>query len=92
MGINRDELKRMIDHIHEEDTVEVYDFISYLNLKREKETLDHVEIESFSEDKKLLRQIKKSRDERKNGLVLNQEQGLKYLRGKIEEFEREQNL
>ena len=92
MGINRNELKRMIDHIHEEDAIEVYDFISNLNLKRENETLNEIDINSLSEDKELLRQIQKSREERKNGIVYNQEQGLKYLRDKIEVFERGQNL
>ena len=92
MGINRNELKRMIDHINEEDAIEVYDFISDLNLKREKETLNEIDIGSLLEDKELLRQIQTSREERQNGIVYNQGQGLKYLRDKIERFERGQNL
>lgn len=39
MNVNREELKRLIDSVHEEDTAEIYDFIGYLNMKREREPL-----------------------------------------------------
>ncbi|SES41957.1 hypothetical protein SAMN05518872_11144 [Psychrobacillus sp. OK032] len=38
--------------------------------------IEHMHEEDFSEDKELVRQIQKSRDDRKNGLLFNQEQGL----------------
>lgn len=92
MSINREELKRMIDQISEEDIVEVFDFIGYLNMKRDKEVLRQFDVESLSEDKELIRQIQKSREDRKNGRLYDQEQGLAYLRDKVEECEREQNI
>ncbi|MFC4600235.1 hypothetical protein [Cohnella hongkongensis] len=39
MSINREELKRIIDHIPEQDAIEVADFIGCLNAKREREAL-----------------------------------------------------
>lgn len=39
MGMNREELKRLIDHITEQDAAEVLDFIGYLNMKREREAI-----------------------------------------------------
>lgn len=92
MSVNRDDLKRMIDFIHEEDAVEVYDFIGYLNMKREREAIGQMDFELLSEDKELIRQIQKSREDRKNGRIFDEEQGLKYLHSKVEEFEREQNI
>lgn len=79
MSVNREELKRLIDLIHEEDAAEVYDFIAHLNLKREKESNDEIDLDLFSEDSELIRQIKKSREDRENGRIYNQKQGLKYL-------------
>ncbi|RJG21733.1 DUF2281 domain-containing protein [Paenibacillus thiaminolyticus] len=43
MGINREELKRLIDHITEQDAAEVLDFIGYLNMKREREAIRNLE-------------------------------------------------
>lgn len=48
MSANREELKRLIDFIHEEDTSEVYDFIGYLNMKREREAIEHMDVDFFS--------------------------------------------
>lgn len=48
MSVNRDELKRMIDRIPEQDAVEVLDFIGYLNMKRERETLKNLEEASMT--------------------------------------------
>lgn len=92
MGVNREDLKRLIDTINEEDVAEIYDFIGYLNMKRERETIDQLDVELLSEDKGMIRQIRKSRDDRANGRVYDQKQGLNYLRNKITEFESEQNL
>ena len=43
MSVNREELKRMIDKITDQDAVEVHDFIGYLNMKRENDTLKNLE-------------------------------------------------
>ncbi|NMD72228.1 hypothetical protein HHO41_18310 [Bacillus sp. DNRA2] len=92
MSVNREELKRLIDNIHEEDAAEVYDFIGYLNMKREREAIDQMNLELFSEDAEIIRQVQNSRKDRINGRIYDQEQGLKYLQNKIKEFESEQNL
>ncbi|WP_099354384.1 hypothetical protein [Fredinandcohnia onubensis] len=85
MSINREELKRMIDQIPEQDALEVFDFIKYLNKKREKEILNETEIEYLSKDEKLIRQIEKSREDRQNGRVFSKDEGLNYLRERSED-------
>lgn len=90
MNVNREELKKMVDLIHEEDAAEVYDFIGYLNMKRE--TMGQIDPTPFSEDKELIHQVQKSLEDRKNGRIYDQKQGLKYLQSKIKAFESEQNL
>ena len=92
MSVNRDELKRLIDHIPEQDAVEVLDFIGYLNMKREREAAQHLDVEALSEDTELIQQVQKSRDDRQAGRVFDQQAGLVYLQMKIEEFERGQSL
>ena len=85
MSINREELKRMIDQIPEQDALEVYDFIEYLNMKRDKATLNEMEVDYLAKDENLIRQVQKSRDDRKNGHIYSKEQGLEYLRKRFEE-------
>jgi hypothetical protein len=48
LSVNRDELKRIIDTIPEQDAVEVLDFIGYLNLRRERESLKNLEEASIT--------------------------------------------
>ncbi|NHN29656.1 DUF2281 domain-containing protein [Paenibacillus agricola] len=48
MSVNREELKRMIDYIAAQDALEVLDFIGYLNMKRERETLKNLEQASMT--------------------------------------------
>lgn len=38
----------MIDHIEEDDVIQVYNFIGYLNMKREKETIEQLNINDLS--------------------------------------------
>lgn len=83
MSINREELKRMIDRIPEQEAVEVLDFIGYLDMKREREALHQLDIEALSEDKELISQIQKSRKDRENGHIYSQEMGLEYLRSSL---------
>jgi len=85
MSINREELKRLIDFIHEEDVTELYDFIGYLNMKRERETFDYTDVDFLSKDKELIQQIQKSREDRENDRIYDKEQGLKYLQDKFED-------
>ncbi len=92
MSVNREELKRMIDQIPEQDVLEVFDFIGYLNMKRERNDLQQLDAESLSEDADLIRQIERSREDRANGRVFGQAEGLEYLRSKVKELENEQNL
>lgn len=92
MSVNREGLKRLIDFIHEEDMTDVYDYINYLNSKREKKAIHHTDLEHLSKDRELIKQVQKSREDRKNERIYDQEQGLKYLQHKIREFESEQNL
>jgi aspartate carbamoyltransferase regulatory subunit len=43
VSVNREELKRIIDHIPEQDAIKVADFIGYLNARREREALNNLE-------------------------------------------------
>ncbi|WP_440896482.1 hypothetical protein ACS127_00300 [Amphibacillus sp. Q70] len=52
---------------NEEDTAEVYDFISYLNMKRKREAIKQMDLAPFSKDKRLIHQIQKSQGNRVNG-------------------------
>lgn len=92
MNVKREELKWLIDFIHEEGVAQVYDFIGYLNVKREREATNQTNLEHLSKDKELIRQVQKSREDRDNRLIYDQEQGLEYLQHKIREFESVQNL
>ena len=85
LSINREELKRMIDKISEQDALEVYDFIEYLNMKREKAVLNEMDADYLAKDETLIRQVQKSQDDRRNGHIYNKEQGLEYLRKRFEE-------
>ncbi|WP_301628179.1 DUF2281 domain-containing protein [Paenibacillus apis] len=41
--MNREDLKELIDGIHDQDAEEVYDFIKYLQMKREQKELKEPE-------------------------------------------------
>ncbi|KIL40257.1 hypothetical protein SD70_15010 [Gordoniibacillus kamchatkensis] len=92
MSVNREELKRLIDHIPEQDAAQVLDFIGYLNMKREREAAQQLDIEALSEDADLIRQVQRSREDRLAGRVYGEQEGLDYLRVKVKEFERGQSL
>jgi hypothetical protein len=85
LSVNREELKRMIDKIPELDALEVYDFIEFLNRKREKESSQQLDIDDLVNDENLIRQIENSRVDRNNGRFYTKEQGLEYLRKRFEE-------
>ncbi|MDQ0167273.1 DUF2281 domain-containing protein [Bacillus horti] len=48
MSVDREKLKRMIDYISEQEAIEVLDFIGYLNMKRERESLKNLEHASIT--------------------------------------------
>ncbi|AKG37520.1 hypothetical protein VK70_00345 [Paenibacillus durus ATCC 35681] len=79
MGINREELKRLIDQIPEQDALQVYDFIGYFNMKREKDNTPSLDISSLSKDPDLIRQVLHSREDCEQGRVYGREAGLEYL-------------
>lgn len=89
MSVNREELKRLIDLIDEEAATEVYDFIDYLNMKREKEAVGKMDMKGLAQDLELIRQIEESRKDRANGRVYGREQGLNYLRANTRATENE---
>lgn len=91
MSVNREELKRMIDQIPEQDALEVYDFIGYLMMKRERSE-QQMDVSLLADDEDLIRQVQASREDRKSGRVFGKEAGLDYLRARVKEFEHEQNL
>ncbi|MEX2461220.1 MAG: hypothetical protein WD469_07955 [Paenibacillaceae bacterium] len=92
MSVDREELKQMIDQIPEQDALEVYDFIGYLNMKRERNDLQKLDVASLAEDADLIRQVGQSREDREHGRIYGKEAGLDYLRSKVKEFEHEQNV
>ena len=92
MSVNREEIKRLIDQIPDQDAAEVLDFIGYLSQKRERLIAEEFDIKEISLDENLIRQIEQSRMDRKAGRIYEQDKGLEYLRFKLEEFERGQNL
>ncbi|SEN67370.1 hypothetical protein SAMN05192533_11736 [Mesobacillus persicus] len=85
MSVDREELKRMIDQIPEQDALEVYDFIEYLNMKRKKDTINEMEVEYLAKDEGLIRQVQKSCEDRRNGRIYSKGQGLEYFRKSFEE-------
>lgn len=42
LSVNREDLKELIDRIHDQDAEEVYDFIKYLQMKREQKELERI--------------------------------------------------
>ncbi|MBP1966448.1 hypothetical protein [Paenibacillus aceris] len=92
MSVNREELKRLIDRIPEQDAMEVLDFIGYLNMKREREAAQQLDIKALSEDDDVFYMIQKSREDRNAGRVYGEQEGLDYLRIKMKEFERGESL
>ncbi|KRF01047.1 hypothetical protein ASG89_25900 [Paenibacillus sp. Soil766] len=69
-----------MEHIPEQDAIEVLDFIGYLNMKREREAAQYLDIEALSRDEELIRQVQHSREDRDNRRVYDQQAGLDYLR------------
>jgi hypothetical protein len=92
MSVNREEIKRLIDQIPDQDASEVLDFIGNLTHKRKKVIAQELNVKEISSDEKLIKQVEQSRMDREAGRVYEQATGLEYLRARLEEFERGQNL
>lgn len=92
MSVDREKLKLIIDQISDQDALEVYDFVGYLNMKREREAAQLLNIEQLAEDEQLIGQIEKSRKDRELGRIYGKQKSLDCLQKKVEEFEREQNI
>ena len=92
MSVDREELKKMMDQIPEQDAIEVYDFIGYLNMKRERAVLDQLDVALLAEDADLIRQVEQSREDGEHGRIYAKEAGLEYLKSKVKEFEHGQNV
>lgn len=92
MSVDREKLKLIIDQISDQDALEVYDFVGYLKMKKEREADQLLNIEELAEDAQFIGQIEKSRKDRELGRIYGKQKGLDYLQKKVEEFEREQNI
>lgn len=87
MSVNREELKRLIDQIPDQDASEVLDFVGFLNMKRKRESAEQLDIELLSQDENMIKQLNQSRLDRQAGRIYEKEAGLDYLRAKVEGFE-----
>lgn len=92
MGVDREELKRLIDQMPEQDALQVHNFIEYLGVERENDNQHQLDTSFLEEDADLIRQVEHSRGDRKLGRVYGKEAGLEYLRDKVKDFEHGQNI
>lgn len=89
---------QLFDKFKDKEILELSDLVQIIkdefdvNVWIEKPSDDGLDIESLAEDVNLFHQIQQSREDRKSGKVFDQQTGLEYLRGKVEEFERGQNV
>ena len=89
---------QLFDKFKHKDILEMSDLIQVIkdefnvSVWIEEHNNDGLDIESLAVDANLFHQIKQSRDDRKSGRVYAHQEGLEYLREKIEEFERGQNI
>ncbi len=80
MSVNREEIKRLIDLIPDQDATEVLDFIEYLNMKRERESAQQLDVKILAQDESLIEQVNQSQVDRQTGCIYGKEAGLDYLR------------
>ena len=89
---------QLFDKFKHKEFLEMSDLVQVIkdefnvNVWIEEHSDDGLDIESLAEDANLFHQIEQSRDDRKSGRVYDHQAGLEYLREKIEEFERGQNV
>jgi hypothetical protein len=89
--------EQLFEQFKNKDRLQLSDFVQWIEDEFEvnvfiEEPLDDANAKSLAEDPDVIRQIHKSREDRKAGRIFNQENGVEYLRGRIQEFESEQNL
>ncbi len=91
-------INQLFDKFKHKEMLELSDLVQIIkdefdvNVWIEEQNDDSLDIESLAEDANLVYQIQQSRDDRKYGRVFDQKAGLEYLRGKVKEFERGQNV
>ncbi len=89
---------QLFDKFKHKEMLEMSDLVQVIkdefnvNVWIEEHNDDGLDIESLAGDANLFHQIEQSRDDRKSGRVYDHQAGLEYLREKIEEFERGQNI
>jgi len=91
-------IDQLFDRFKHKEMLEMSDLIQVLkdefnvNVWIEENNADGIDIKALAEDANLLHQIEQSRDDYKSDRVYGHQAELSYLREKIEEFEREQNI
>ena len=89
---------QLFDKFKHKEILELSDLVQAIkdefdvNVWIEEQNADSLDIESLAEDYDLFHQIQQSRNDRESGRVFEQQAGLEYLRQKVEEFERGQNV
>lgn len=89
---------KLLEKFKHKEILEISDLVQVIkdefnvNVWLEEENEGSLDIESLAEDANLIHQIEHSRNDRKSGRVYEHQEGLEYLREKIKEFERGQNL
>lgn len=89
---------QLFDKFKHKEILEVSDLIQVLkdefnvNVWIEEHNTEGLDMRALAEDTNLSHQIEQSRNDRKNGRVYDHQAGIEYLREKIEEFERGQNV
>jgi hypothetical protein len=66
--------------------------MGFMNMKRERGSAEQLDVELLSQDENLIKQVHQSRMDRQAGRIYEKKAGLDYLRDKIVESERGQNL
>lgn len=89
---------QLFDKFKHKEILELSDLVQAIkdefdvNVWIEEQNADILDIESLAKDDNLIHQIQQSRNDRESGRVFEQQAGLEYLRQKVEEFERGQNV
>lgn len=89
---------QLFDKFKHKEILEVSDLIQVLkdefnvNVWIEEHNTEGLDMRALAEDTNLSNQIEQSRNDRKYGRVYDHQAGIEYLRKKIEEFERGQNV
>src|SRR5665647_2045970 len=89
---------QLFDKFEHKEILEMSDLVQVLkdefnvDVWIEEHNANGLDIGSLAEDTNLFHQIEQSRNDRRSGRVYDHQAGTEYLREKIEEFERGQNV